>query len=71
VQSRRGELEAFVRVSANVRPGQVFLPMHDERVNQLTDWQVDPHSRQPAFKACAVRVGPVGPGVKTRAIRSA
>ena len=30
--------------------------MHDERVNLLTLWIVDPHSRQPAFKACAVRV---------------
>ncbi|MEM7383327.1 MAG: nitrate reductase [Verrucomicrobiota bacterium] len=58
VASRRGELTAVARVSPVVQPGQVFLPMHDERVNLLTHGAVDPHSRQPAFKACAVQVQP-------------
>jgi anaerobic selenocysteine-containing dehydrogenase len=35
---------------------QVFLPMHDAATNQLTDAVFDPYSRQPAYKACAVRV---------------
>jgi predicted molibdopterin-dependent oxidoreductase YjgC len=41
-----------------VCPGQVFLPMHDPQVNQLTHWAVDPHSRQPSYKAAAVQVTP-------------
>ena len=56
VESRRGRVSAIARVTNNLRPGDVFLPMHDERVNQLTHWSVDPHSRQPSFKACAVRI---------------
>lgn len=33
--------------------------MHDGSTNQLTDAVFDPESRQPAYKACAVRVLPV------------
>jgi assimilatory nitrate reductase catalytic subunit len=32
--------------------------MHDARVNRLTFWAVDPHSRQPSYKFAAVRVQP-------------
>jgi anaerobic selenocysteine-containing dehydrogenase len=39
-----------------VKPGQVFIPMHYEIMNQLTFASFDPYSRQPAYKACAVRV---------------
>jgi len=39
-----------------VQPGEVFLPMHDNRVNQLTHASFDPHSRQPSYKHSAVRV---------------
>lgn len=56
VTSRRGSLTALARISPNVQPGHVFLPMHDPRVNLLTLWHVDPHSREPAYKHCAVRV---------------
>lgn len=56
VASRRASLEARARVSSCVRPGQVFLPMHDPRVNQLTHAAFDPHSRQPSYKHSAVRV---------------
>jgi assimilatory nitrate reductase catalytic subunit len=34
--------------------------MHDPAVNQLTLNVVDPYSRQPAYKHCAVRVEPLG-----------
>jgi assimilatory nitrate reductase catalytic subunit len=30
--------------------------MHDDAMNRLTFAAFDPHSRQPAYKACAVRV---------------
>ncbi|MDX2050773.1 MAG: nitrate reductase [Polyangiaceae bacterium] len=56
VTSQRGSLVARAFVTASVKPGQVFLPMHDERVNKLTFAAFDPFSRQPAYKASAVRV---------------
>lgn len=56
IESRRASLIAKARVSPTVSRGQVFLPMHDARVNQLTYWAVDPHSRQPSYKHCAVKV---------------
>nr|WP_306301513.1 molybdopterin dinucleotide binding domain-containing protein [Verrucomicrobium spinosum] len=57
VSSRRANITAQARVSTTMRPGQVFLPMHDPQVNQLTLSVVDPYSRQPSYKHCAVRVG--------------
>lgn len=56
VESRRGSLEGSAAVVTTVRPGQVFIPMHDARVNRLTLDTVDPYSREPNFKACAVRI---------------
>jgi assimilatory nitrate reductase catalytic subunit len=56
VASRRGELTAHVHVTATVRPGQVYLPMHDAATNRLTFPAFDPHSRQPSYKFCAVSV---------------
>jgi len=56
ITSRRGTLTCRARVTLCVKPGEVFLPMHDARVNQLTHWSADPHSRQPSYKHCAVRV---------------
>ncbi|MES2507591.1 MAG: nitrate reductase [Verrucomicrobiota bacterium] len=58
VASRRACLTLKARISPGVSQGQVFLPMHDPRVNQLTHWAVDPFSRQPSYKHCAVRVAP-------------
>jgi assimilatory nitrate reductase catalytic subunit len=43
-------------VTHGVQPGQVFVPMHYARTNQLTLAAFDPYSRQPAYKACAVTV---------------
>ena len=56
VQSRRGQVKARARVSATTQLGQVFLPMHHRDVNTLTHGIFDPHSRQPSYKACAVKV---------------
>ena len=56
VQSRRGELAARAFVTHVVQPGHAFVPMHYARANQLTFAAFDPYSRQPAYKACAVRV---------------
>ena len=56
VSSRRGEIEAVVFVSSSVAPGQVFMPMHYAETNELTLWHVDPYSRQPNYKSCAVKL---------------
>jgi anaerobic selenocysteine-containing dehydrogenase len=73
VQSPRGSLQAPVRVTG-IRPGVVFVPFHygywdvgDEAgppdgvgraANELTITAWDPVSKQPLFKAGAVRVTP-------------
>jgi len=56
VSSPRGEIEAAVFVSPSVAPGQVFMPMHYAETNELTLWHVDPYSRQPNYKSCAVKL---------------
>ncbi len=61
VVSRRGRMEARAFVTLTVQPNQVFIPMHYAATNQLTFPSVDPYSRQPAYKACAVRLEPISP----------
>ncbi len=56
VSSRRGTIQLRAVITTSVRPGQVFAPMHYECVNQLTQAVFDPYSRQPSYKACAVRL---------------
>jgi len=56
VESQRGRIEARAFVTRCVPAGQVFIPMHYATVNQLTHAVFDPYSKQPAYKACAVRV---------------
>ena len=58
VESQRGHLVAKAFVTPTVQVGQVFIPMHYEVVNRLTLAHFDPHSRQPSYKNCAVRVRP-------------
>ena len=56
VESQRGSVRAKAFVTPTVQPGQVFLPMHYDTTNRLTDAVFDPYSKQPAYKACAVRL---------------
>jgi assimilatory nitrate reductase catalytic subunit len=56
VESPRGQVRARAFLTPTIAPGQVFLPMHDATTNRLTDAVFDPYSRQPAYKACSVRV---------------
>ncbi len=56
VISRRGRLVARAFVTATIQPGQLFVPMHYAQTNRLTLPAFDPYSRQPGYKACAVRV---------------
>ena len=59
VISRRGSIECVAVVTPTVQAGQVFIPMHYGVTNQLTRAEFDPHSRQPSYKYCAVRLEPV------------
>jgi len=59
VVSRRGETTARVRCVPSMRPDTVFLPFHfpgAQRANLLTNPALDPASRMPEFKVCAVRL---------------
>jgi anaerobic selenocysteine-containing dehydrogenase len=67
IESRRGKMTARAFVTHGVQPKQVFVPMHYPRVNQLTVAAFDPHSRQPAYKACAVSVRLLREGEKADA----
>ncbi|WP_199746272.1 molybdopterin oxidoreductase family protein [Amycolatopsis sp. WAC 01416] len=61
VRSRRGETVARVRCVASLRPDLVFLPFHfpgQGRANLLTNPALDPTSRMPEFKVCAVALAP-------------
>ena len=56
MESQRGRLQARTVCTHSVQPGHVFIAMHYDAANQLTDAVFDPYSKQPAYKACAVRV---------------
>jgi len=64
VTSSFGEVRVKVKHTRTIRQGVVFLPMHwgkilnanKSRTNNLTDDQVDPHSKQPNFKFTYVNV---------------
>ncbi|MGH3728316.1 MAG: molybdopterin oxidoreductase family protein, partial [Micromonosporaceae bacterium] len=56
VRSRRGSITAPARVTSDIRPDTVFLPFHWEGPNRLTNPALDPTSRMPEFKVCAVSV---------------
>ncbi|GAA3601850.1 molybdopterin oxidoreductase family protein [Nonomuraea rosea] len=56
VTSRRGEAKAVARISDAIRRDTVFMPFHWEGANRLTNPALDPTSKMPEFKVCAVRV---------------
>jgi assimilatory nitrate reductase catalytic subunit len=58
VESRRGSVTFAVEVSADVRTDTLFAPFHwggKASANILTNPALDPQSRMPEFKVCAVR----------------
>jgi len=55
--SRRGDAVVMVQCTQRVARDMVFIPFHfHECVNRLSLGLLDPHSRQPAYKQCAVRI---------------
>ncbi|MGW1931404.1 molybdopterin oxidoreductase family protein [Streptomyces sp. NPDC001919] len=68
VVSRRGRAVAPARITTAIRPDTVFMPFHwagEGRANTLVNPALDPVSRMPEFKVCAVRLEPLSPGDAT------
>jgi formate dehydrogenase major subunit len=61
VETRRGTVEAILRVDREVADGMVFMPFcfNESPANKLTNPMLDPYGKIPEFKYCAARVGPV------------
>ncbi|SDS90056.1 assimilatory nitrate reductase (NADH) alpha subunit apoprotein [Paraoerskovia marina] len=60
----RGTALARARWTTDIRPDTVFMPFHwagEGSVNRLTTDAVDPTSKMPEFKVCAVRLEPAVP----------
>jgi assimilatory nitrate reductase catalytic subunit len=57
VLSRRGDATVMVQCTERIAPDAVFIPFHfHECVNRIALGLLDPHSRQPAYKQCAVTI---------------
>ena len=55
--SRRGDCVVLVQLTQRIPYNMVFIPFHFyDCVNRVSLGLLDPYSRQPAFKQCAVRV---------------
>jgi assimilatory nitrate reductase catalytic subunit len=64
VESRRGHVVLRAQESAVIRPDTVFVPYHwgdDIAANLLTIQELDPYSKMPELKACAVRIAKTDP----------
>jgi len=58
IESRRGAVSFRARISPDIRPDTLFAPFHwggRQAANLLTIPALDPLSRMPEFKVCAVR----------------
>lgn len=57
VLSVRGDATVMVQCTERIAPDAVFIPFHfHECVNRVALGLLDPYSRQPAYKQCAVKV---------------
>ena len=57
--TRRGSATFRLKVTSTIREDTVFVPFHwndEQSANRLTNPALDPISRMPEFKVCAVRV---------------
>ena len=63
VRSRRGDLEGRALYTEKQRAGELFVPfvkLKEHAANFLTNSALDPDSRIPEYKVCAVRMDRVG-----------
>lgn len=59
LETRRGAMKVRARLSPGIRPDTVFAPFHwpnEQSANLLTNPALDPTSRMPEFKVCAVKI---------------
>ena len=58
IASRRGQVEARVRLTERVNPGILFMPFHyaEAAANVLTNPVLDPVSHIPEYKVCAASI---------------
>ncbi len=75
VISRRSDTVVMVQMTQRVPPNMIFIPFHfHECVNRLTLGLLDPHSRQPAYKQCAVRIETIqdqkAAAIRNKAVRT-
>jgi ferredoxin-nitrate reductase len=63
VSSPRGKVQVAAKVSTRVMPGMIFMPFHwgdlyapGNAANQITNDAIDPVSKEPEYKACAVAI---------------
>jgi assimilatory nitrate reductase catalytic subunit len=57
VRSRRGVAQGLARITDSIRPDTVFMPFHFAdagAANRVTNPALDPISKMPEFKVCAV-----------------
>jgi assimilatory nitrate reductase catalytic subunit len=60
LRTRRGAATFVVKTTAAIRKDTVFIPFHwggEQSANNLTNPALDPTSKMPEFKVCAVRLG--------------
>lgn len=63
VESRRAAIILPALVVRTIRPDTIFIPYHwpgEQSANRVTNCALDPISKIPEFKVCAVRVSKVG-----------
>jgi assimilatory nitrate reductase catalytic subunit len=59
LRTRRGQARMRARLTSTIRPDTVFAPFHwggEQTINDLTNPALDPASRMPEFKVCAVAI---------------
>ena len=59
IRSRRGEVEGRITYTDRMRSGEIFVPfvkLQEHAANFLTNAALDPNSRIPEYKVCAVRL---------------
>lgn len=63
LSTRRGWAEFRLKITRGIREDTVFVPFHwggRQAANRLTNPALDPTSRMPEFKVCAVRIDGAG-----------
>ena len=59
LSTKRGSAEFVVKLTPGIRHDTIFVPFHwggAQAANRLTNPALDPTSRMPEFKVCAVRI---------------